>query len=313
MEEDIRNALSGWLIRVATVKASDLARAGRYAEAEALLRDGGGSERLSLEVLDLLARIRAQQGRLDDAESCWTRALGDDPSNDSCLAGLERIRRMRKRPAWLPRSLTIAAGMVLLAVAVIAGIYAVQYALVDSRGSAPAEAGRATPRGTSITTSSRAGDGYVLTIDLPGSTVKRDGGDLVITFGSGLFPNGTRIGNDGKKAMGHLGRQLAPHSGRVSVVVTGHADNVPVRRGSPYRDNSSLGLARAVVAIEHLRKAGDLPSAMFSARDLGDLSTPYPNDTAANRLRNRTVVIRISSGGTRNPPSPVPDRDGRVE
>src|SRR5688572_6058823 len=75
-------------------RAVELARAGHYASAEALLADMPDRD-ASASAVDLLARIRAQQGRLSEADSLWRQALRLDPGNDTFRAGLERVHALQ--------------------------------------------------------------------------------------------------------------------------------------------------------------------------------------------------------------------------
>jgi len=94
-------ALEPYLAQLALAKAAELARAGNYQEAENLLTGLQGGKDLPA-VLDLLARMRAQQGRLLEAEAFWKQALQHDPSNPVYLEGLQYIQRAQ-RPRTLAR------------------------------------------------------------------------------------------------------------------------------------------------------------------------------------------------------------------
>lgn len=73
-------------------QATDLARAGRYTEAERLLAENAHDQEIMPAALDLHARICAQQGRYREAHVFWTRALQLDPTNEAYIAGLLRLR-----------------------------------------------------------------------------------------------------------------------------------------------------------------------------------------------------------------------------
>ena len=64
------------LARLVLAQATDLARAGRMAEAEQVL---GAGDTVSPAGLDLLARIRIQQGRLLEAQTLWREAAKREP------------------------------------------------------------------------------------------------------------------------------------------------------------------------------------------------------------------------------------------
>ncbi len=74
-------------------QATDLARSGRYAEAKKLLKDNSAlMQELMPDVFDLLARMYAQQGYYREAQIQWSRALQLDPTNETYVAGLLRLR-----------------------------------------------------------------------------------------------------------------------------------------------------------------------------------------------------------------------------
>ena len=98
-------------------EATELAAAGHYAEAEARLaaiKDG----RKNAAVLDLLARIRAQQGRPAEAVELWQMAVQMDPANAEYRAGLAYVEKAAKgpfHPSRLPGLiLRLLAGLLLL-------------------------------------------------------------------------------------------------------------------------------------------------------------------------------------------------------
>ena len=98
-------------------EATELAAAGHYSEAEARLsaiKDG----RKNPQVLDLLARIRAQQGRNAEAIEFWQMAVQMDPANADYRAGLAYAEKAGKRithPNLLPGLfLRLLAGLLLL-------------------------------------------------------------------------------------------------------------------------------------------------------------------------------------------------------
>jgi tetratricopeptide (TPR) repeat protein len=77
--------------------ATELARSGRYADAEQLALEVASSDSPFVpSALDLLARIYAQQGRYLEAESCWQRALSLAPGNPRYRNGLDGILRERE-------------------------------------------------------------------------------------------------------------------------------------------------------------------------------------------------------------------------
>jgi len=75
--------------------ATALARRGRLDEAALLLQPIAADPKVGANVLDLLARIRAQQGRLEDAQMLWLAALEKAPGEPRIKRALERCGRLR--------------------------------------------------------------------------------------------------------------------------------------------------------------------------------------------------------------------------
>jgi len=76
---DLMNALQ---------RAAMLARKGELSQAEDILTPLIESNIPTVEVIDLLARIYAQQGKIDQAQALWLKALELDPSDLHILSAL---------------------------------------------------------------------------------------------------------------------------------------------------------------------------------------------------------------------------------
>ena len=96
------SSLRKLVVQASVAEAVGLARQGRHSEAEALLGALDDSDRHSPAVLDLLARIRAQQQHTDEAEALWKEALAIDPGNPSYQAALDRLALIRANPVRFP-------------------------------------------------------------------------------------------------------------------------------------------------------------------------------------------------------------------
>ena len=126
-----------------------------------------------------------------------------------------------------------------------------------------------------------------------GAQVEERNGTLVVTFDEGIFTKVDQLRPDASDALQDLARQLAPYGDRVSVLVTGYTDNEPVPKNRPYKTNYDLGMLRALAVANHLIGDAGMLRSVVSTRSLGEKGAPYPNDTAENRARNRTVVITV--------------------
>jgi len=70
------------------VRAGSLARRGNLREAENLLSTLSDADSRRIEVLDLLAKVYAQQGKIDQAQAMWLQASQRYPSNTHFLSAL---------------------------------------------------------------------------------------------------------------------------------------------------------------------------------------------------------------------------------
>lgn len=279
--------LGALVIQAFLSKAASLARKGEYATAEDLLKQLVGGENENPSALDLLARIHARQGRFSEAEAFWERALQLEPNNESYLAGLKRIARIRSRPLWVGILLPMGAAVFAILVVLFVG-FAVRNQIVLLRESLLREVARANTATVGNVPSSPQ-----IAIQLSGATVKSQQNALVVLFDEGLFLSWADLTSEAETLLSELGRQLKPHASNVFIRVVGYTDDIPVPEGWIYRDNEALGMARAVAVAEYLRNNAGLPVSQFLLQSVGESQPPYPNDTSANRLRNRTVVIRI--------------------
>ncbi|HZZ84902.1 MAG TPA: hypothetical protein VFE30_10220 [Anaeromyxobacteraceae bacterium] len=275
--------------------ASTLARAGRLDEAAGVLVEIEAGC-VDVRVLDLLAKVRAQQGRYEDAEALWSRAKALSGS-DGYDAALRRIEAVRTRPAWLPSKLLIAAAVIVAAVALgivrapswtkptahsaaAAGMQAVA-PLQQPKASSPEE-GRANAPAAQPQHFSVAGV----------TQAARDGG-VELTLAEGLFRTGVSLRPHAVATLDELGARLGNAPQRTMVVIIGHTDDIPVATGKRFTDNASLGLARATVVMRRLIASSSLPATSFLVGTAADAGGPYPNDTRDNRLRNRTVTLHL--------------------
>ena len=81
-----------------------------------------------IEVIDLLAKVYAQQGKIDQAQTLWLKALQQDPHNIHFLSAL-RMCAFHKRPkverfvlqySWLLLTIVL---WYIITVAIIIGLY----------------------------------------------------------------------------------------------------------------------------------------------------------------------------------------------
>lgn len=127
-----------------------------------------------------------------------------------------------------------------------------------------------------------------------GMVVTAEGTEKIVVFEEGVFTSGAKLSRQGEAMLSKVGRQLAPHARNISITVVGCTDNLPVSGKKEYKDNQTLGLMRAAAALKVLQSSSGVPSSAFKTVSRGTEWSPFPNDTAASRARNRTVVLRIA-------------------
>lgn len=93
---DNQSAIHSDLINILQ-RAAVLARKGDLSLAENLLTPLIEGNNLRIETMDLLAKIYAQQGRIDQAQALWLKASQREPSNLHFLAAL-RLCAYYKKP-----------------------------------------------------------------------------------------------------------------------------------------------------------------------------------------------------------------------
>lgn len=83
------------------LRATRLGRRGQYGIAATMLEALPIHSPLRPSVLDLKAKILAQQGRFLEAEACWREALALAPNHEGFRQALAAIAEERRYPFWL--------------------------------------------------------------------------------------------------------------------------------------------------------------------------------------------------------------------
>ncbi|MGN7408895.1 MULTISPECIES: flagellar motor protein MotB [unclassified Sporosarcina] len=76
------------------------------------------------------------------------------------------------------------------------------------------------------------------------------------------------------------------------IVIAGHTDNVPMASGQ-YKSNWELSVMRAVNFLSIIAENDKVDPMAFSAKGYGEFRPIAPNDTEANRAKNRRVEVLI--------------------
>lgn len=129
--------------------------------------------------------------------------------------------------------------------------------------------------------------------NLPGATIKSNNNEIRMTFQEGIFTSGVTVGSAGKAQLTRVAEFLKANAPDFWVIIEGQTDSSAVRANSPFRDNYTLGLRRAVAATEVMRSETQFPNDRLLASSAGGLPPPFPENQPGSASRNRTVVLRL--------------------
>lgn len=128
---------------------------------------------------------------------------------------------------------------------------------------------------------------------VPGAVVTREGEGLVVTFESGLLFdfNSDQLRAASTKNLDNLASSLSEF-GDSKLLLVGHTDSVGT---DAY--NLDLSRRRANAVASYLISRG-VPSARVATSGRGETEPIAPNDTEADRQKNRRVEVAITAGET---------------
>ncbi len=113
---------------------------------------------------------------------------------------------------------------------------------------------------------------------------------VVILKGDGLFPSAsTTIRGNYQPVIRRIAKAMDSVNGKI--MVAGYSDNLPIR-SARFASNYELSLERAQSVQKLLQQYLSDP-ARVTAEGRGDSNPMVPNNSAANRARNRRVEITL--------------------
>lgn len=122
----------------------------------------------------------------------------------------------------------------------------------------------------------------------------------IVLHGDGVFRSGSaEVESAYEPLLKRIGEALRPVPGKV--IVIGHTDDVP-STSARYPSNWALSKGRAAQVVRMLEVQAGPPS-RYSVEGRGETEPLVPNDSPANRARNRRVVIIVLTPVS-TPPSP---------
>ena len=114
-----------------------------------------------------------------------------------------------------------------------------------------------------------------------------------------LFPSGSaKLSKEAAKSLGPIADVFKDLSGK-NVIVGGYTDNVPVV-GGQFKDNWELSTARAISVVRFLAGKG-VPPGMLGAAGFSEYRPVAPNDSKADRAKNRRIEIALTAADNQPP------------
>lgn len=136
---------------------------------------------------------------------------------------------------------------------------------------------------------------FVAALDEPGISVIRNPRGLVLRLKDGILfaPGSDRVAPAGVQLLQQVGARLRQEP--VRVIVEGHTDALPIRN-ERFGSNWQLSAARAAAVAALLVDRGGVPPTRLAVSGYADRYPVAPNDTPANRARNRRIDIVLKYG-----------------
>lgn len=126
-------------------------------------------------------------------------------------------------------------------------------------------------------------------------TVKVKNGKVYVSLAEQLlFGSGSiEVDSKGVTALQQLAKAIKDQKD-IQIMIEGHTDNVPISKKSQYmQDNWDLSVMRATAITKILTKAG-VTASQVTAAGKGEFSPLAPNDSPANKQKNRRTEIIIT-------------------
>lgn len=128
-----------------------------------------------------------------------------------------------------------------------------------------------------------------------GLTVTRKDGKVYVSLEEKLlFKSGsTVVDPNGVRALKQLAVVLEKNPD-ISIMIEGHTDNVPFRKGSSIKDNWDLSVLRATSIVRILREDSSIDPTRITVAGRGEYLPVDPADTPEARRKNRRTEIILS-------------------
>jgi len=128
-----------------------------------------------------------------------------------------------------------------------------------------------------------------------GLTVTQRNGKVYVSLQNQLlFSSGsTEVDANGQRALRQLAAVLA-NNPDISIMIEGHTDDVPFRKGSTIKDNWDLSVLRATSIVRIILEANSIDPKRITVAGRGEYLPVDPADTPEARQKNRRTEIILS-------------------
>lgn len=133
-----------------------------------------------------------------------------------------------------------------------------------------------------------------IAINVPGVTASASGNEIIVAFDGGLFDHGTHFKLNAKERLVAVAKELSQSSEPLQIQIVGFADDDRGFLRWTAQWESTLALNRASAVVEHFITLGLFQPRQLLAVSGDSQQRPFASDSVQTRLKNRTVVLKVS-------------------
>lgn len=282
--------------------SSIAASKGNYIQASDYLSELLKLDGESVIVFDLQAKIAAQQGKFREAEFLWKKCLKAEPDNPAYIAALNLINKITSSKSVQNYYLLQLFKIATIGLLIFVLLFFYFYERVDRRQQLDFIVNQnkaMLSKVESIINLQASENGLLSSISdkirmINGITVESNSNEIVIIFNEGLFSRGDNINSNQLITLDNISKTISPYAGQVVVKIIGSTDNTPITGNNGIKNNDDLSISRAKVVFDRVYELSRLPREDLMIGSLSESNSRFTNDTREKRMKNRTVIIKIS-------------------
>lgn len=282
--------------------SSIAASKGKYTQAGNYLSELVKLDEESIIVFDLQAKIAAQQGKFREAEFLWKKCLKSAPDNPGYIAALNRINKIVSSKSFRFHYLLKLLKVVSIVLLIIVLLFFYFYERVDRKQQLDFIVGQNEAMISKVENfiNLKAPENELLLSigdkikTINGITVDRDNNEITIYFNEGLFSRGDNIKSNHLITLDNISQFLTPYAGQINVKIIGSTDSTPISFSNTFKTNDDLSISRAKTVFDRIYESSRIPREDLIIGSLSESNSRFTNDTPENRMKNRTVIIKIS-------------------